>query len=375
VPLQETFPREEIRERELLFAGMRSPALKRIAIGALLLALAAAAIVFWRARPGEPPAQGPQLPPATVAAARAEQELWRTRIEAVGSLQAERGVEVTTEAAGIVSAIRFDSGERVRAGEVIIELNAKADRARLATLASQLEQARADLARNRRLAKGGAVSRVQLEQSQTAVETLQAQVIEQHALLERKTIEAPFAGELGIRLVDLGELVQPGAPIVTLQQIAPILVDFSLPERHYGRLAAGQPIELRVDAHPRRAFAGTVSAINPRVDAQTRNFRVQGRLPNEERLLRPGMFASLAVILPDEREVVTVPATAVTYSPSGDSVFVVRESQTVARLPVKTGERRGARVAILEGVAPGDRVVTAGQLKLFEGAPVTIAQR
>jgi RND family efflux transporter MFP subunit len=181
--------------------------------------------------------------------------------------------------------------------------------------------------------------------------------------------------------------VQPGEPIVTLQQIAPILVNFSLPERHYGELARGQPIEVRVDAYPQRSFAGAVSAISPRVDRQTRNFLVQGWLPNDERRLRPGMFANITVTLPDRRQVVTVPATAISYSPSGDSVFLVQQPDpaaagssaeepaapiTVTRVLVETGERRGTQIAVLDGIEPGDLAVTAGQLKLFEGAPVSV---
>lgn len=376
------------------------------AVGLLVLA----ALWWWRSRAGADAQQPPaQVPPTVVAAAPAERERWQTQLHAVGTLRAERGVDITSGAAGIVTAIGFRSGGRVRQGAVIAQLDATADRARLATLQAQLEQAQTDLARNRRLLAGGAVAAIEAEQSATAVQTLQSQIDAQRAVIDDKRIEAPFAGELGIRLIDLGQFVQPGQAVVTLQQIAPILVDFTLPERHYGQLEAGQAIELAVDAWPDKLFAGKVTAISPRVDEATRNFAVQGVLANAERLLRPGMFAKLTVLLPDEREVIVVPSSAIAYSPGGDAVFVVQPAPAASapsapddngaptaaappsaaastpagaasapplvamRVPVQTGERRGTRTAIGSGIEAGQRVVTAGQLKLFPGAPVIVS--
>lgn len=179
------------------------------------------------------------------------------------------------EAAGIVESIRFDSGKHVQRGALLVQLDAEADRARLATLTAQLKQARSDFARSRKLIERGVIAAADAEKSATAFEALRAQVAEQRALIDNKRIEAPFSGELGIRQIDLGQFVQPGEPVVTLQQIAPILVNFTLPEGHYGQLERGQPIELTVDAWPDQRFSGTVTAINPRVDRQTRNFKVQ----------------------------------------------------------------------------------------------------
>lgn len=367
---------------------------KQIAIVALFV-LVVAGFLFWRAGSGEPAAQQEPQQPVVVAATVAEQQVWHTRLAAVGTLEAEHGVEVTTEAAGIVESIHFDSGDQVQRGALLVQLDAEADRARLATLTAQLEQARSDLARSRKLIERRVIAAADAEKSATTFEALRAQVAEQRALIDNKRVEAPFSGELGIRQIDLGQFVQPGEPVVTLQQVAPILVNFTLPERHYGQLERGQAIELTVDAWPDQPFSGTVTAISPRVDRQTRNFKVQGRLPNDERRLRPGMFANLTVTLPEEREVITVPASAISYSPSGDSVFVVRPARgpkaqaggasrtaanaskapahTVARVFVKAGERRGRQIAVLQGIDPGDRVVTAGQLKLFEGAPVVVS--
>jgi membrane fusion protein (multidrug efflux system) len=358
------------------------------------------------------------MPPAVVAAAPAERVRWPTQLHAVGNLRAERGVDITSASAGIVSAIGFDSGARVQRGEVIAQLDDAGDRGQLAALQAQLEQAQSDLARARRLAAQGAVAAAQAERSATAVKTLRSQISAQRAAIDDKRIEAPFDGELGIRRIDLGQFVQPGQPVVTLQQIAPILVDFTLPERHYGQLQPGQPIELTVDAWPDRRFTGEVIAVSPRVDETTRNFAVQGRLPNGERLLRPGMFATLTVTLPDARDLIVVPSSAISYSPSGDSVFVVRPTAAASapqassaplgasapptapengtalpragaasmpgagpaapplvatRVLVQTGERRGTRTAVRAGLHAGDRVVTAGQLKLFPGAPVIVS--
>jgi membrane fusion protein (multidrug efflux system) len=271
---------------------------------------------------------------------------------------------------------------------------------------AQLDQARADDTRNRRLVECGLISTAEAEQSATAAETLAAQVQEQRTLINKKLIEAPFAGELGIRLVNLGQFITAGQPIVPLQSIAPIYVNCALPEARYPAITRGQAVEVSVDAFPERQFTGTVNAISPEVSGVTRNFNLQALLPNEARLLRPGMFAQVTIALSEHHDVVTVPATAISYSPQGDAVFVVEPPDvatpgvpieppgmpdngtqeaaaghppspanlpTVRRTLVQVGERRGTDVAILAGVAAGERVVTAGQIKLYDGAPVSIS--
>jgi RND family efflux transporter MFP subunit len=377
-----------------------------VVLGAL--ALLAIGYVAWRTYGGDGPSP-PQAgrPPVVVVVATATARVWQTQVSAVGTLVAVQGVQVTSEVPGMVSAIHFQSGESVRTGTLLLELDATADRARLASLVAQLEQARADDSRNRRLVERGLISTVEAEQSATTVETLAAQVQEQRTLINKKRIEAPFAGELGIRLVNLGQFIAAGQPIVPLQSIAPIYVNFALPEARYPAITRGQAVEVSVDAFPERQFAGTVNAISPEVSEATRNFNVQAILPNEERLLRPGMFAQVTVGLSERRDVVTVPATAISYSPQGDAVFVVVEPPalatpevpteppsmpdngtqeaaagqpsspanlpTVQRRLVQVGERRGPDVAIPSGVAAGERVVTAGQIKLYAGAPVRIS--
>jgi membrane fusion protein (multidrug efflux system) len=401
--------RRELGAPPLAAARRDRPRIARYAIAVLgALALLAIGYVAWRTYGGDgasPPQAG--RPPVAVVVATATARVWQTQVSALGTLVAVQGVQVTSEVPGMVSAIYFQSGESVRAGALLVELDATADRARLASLVAQLEQARADDIRNRRLVERGLISTAEAEQSATTVKTLAAQAQEQRTLINKKRIEAPFAGELGIRLVNLGQFIAAGQPIVPLQSIAPVYVNFALPEALYPAITRGQAVEVSVDAFPERQFAGTVNAISPEVSEATRNFDVQALLPNEARLLRPGMFAQVTVGLSERRDVVTVPATAISYSPQGDAVFVVVEPPsgatpevpteppgmtdngtqeaaaghpsssanlpTVRRTLVQVGERRGPDVAILAGVAAGERVVTAGQIKLYDGAPVSIS--
>jgi membrane fusion protein (multidrug efflux system) len=297
----------------------KRPRIARYAMAVLgALTLVAIGYVAWRTYGGEGPSAPPAgRPPVAVVVATATARVWQTQVSAVGTLVAVQGVQVTSEVPGMVRAIHFQSGASVRPGTLLVELDAAADRARLASLVAQLEQARADDTRNRRLAERGLISTAEAEQSATAVETLAAQVQEQRTLINKKHIEAPFAGELGIRLVNLGQFIAAGQPIVLLQSIAPIYVNFALPEARYPTITRGQAVEVSVDAFPERQFAGTVHAISPEVSEATRNFDVQALLPNEECLLRPGMFAQVTVGLSEGRDVVTVPATAISYSPQG----------------------------------------------------------
>jgi membrane fusion protein (multidrug efflux system) len=382
---------------------------RRILAGfAVLAVLALVGYWLWSRMAGErDSAEPPEIPPVTVTAARAEAEVWRTELDAIGNLVAMHGVQVTAEVAGMVETIGFESGAEVAQGATLVQFNTDIDRARLARLEAEAEQARRDLVRIRELTQRRFASESEREQAATRVETLEAQVREQRVLIGKKRIEAPFAGILGLRYVNLGQYLEPGEAVVDLQSIAPIYVDFTLPARHYGVVGPGLPIRVRVDAYPDRAFEGEISAVSPRVEQETHNFNVRATLPNRERLLRPGMFADVIVTLPDERRVVTVPATAVSYSPYGDVAFLIREEEDAAPPPgdysdrqenrvgpatssapapdqriyrvqrvfVTAGERRGLRVEIRKGIEPGDRVVTSGQLKLSDGARVLISDR
>ena len=313
---------------------------RRLLLIVLLLALAAAAAAagWWGYHQLLAPDDGassPQRPPATVAAAPAERRSWHPYLRAVGSLRAVRGVEVTTEIAGQVAEIEFTSGARVEASELLLRLDASTDRARLAELRATLAQALAAHRRDRRLFERGAVAEEEVEASGSRVAQLRAQIAGQRALIEKKSIKAPFAGRLGIRQVNLGQYLSPGTPIVDLQQLAPIHVDFNLPERELGPAASGLRLEVRTDAWPQRVFEGEITSIAPRVDPQTRNFALQGTLPNDQQHLRPGLFADVTVILPRREAVLTVPQTAISHAPYGDSVFVV-----VDRRPQPPGASR-----------------------------------
>lgn len=391
-------------EKESVFGGVFR---WRILAGfAVLAVLALVGYWIWSRMAGERGSEEPpEMPPVTVTAARAEVEVWRTELDAIGHLGAVQGVQVTTEVAGMVEAIGFESGAEVEQGSTLVQLNTDIDRARLARLEAEAEQARRDLARIRELAQRRFVSESEREQAATRVETLEAQVREQRVLIGKKRIEAPFSGVLGLRYVNLGQYLEPGQAVVDLQSIAPIYADFTLPARHYGVVGPGLPIRVQVDAYPDRPFEGEISAVSPGVEQETHNFNVRATLPNSDRLLRPGMFADVIVTLPDRRRVVTVPATAVSYSPYGDVVFLIREEEDgatppgdhagrrenrvdpatssasasgqriyrVQRVFVTAGERRGIRVEIRKGIEPGDRVVTSGQLKLSDGARVLIS--
>jgi membrane fusion protein (multidrug efflux system) len=340
-----------------------------------------------------------------------------------------QGIEVTSEVPGTVSRIGFEPGQHVERGALLIELDSSTERAQLRSIEAQLAQARTEAARTQRLLTRGAISEQDVEQASTAAASLRAQGAQQRAVIDKKRIDAPFTGELGIRRVDMGEYVQPGQPIVSLQQLQPMYVNFRIPEQQHGKVAKGQSVTISVEAFPGASFSGEVTAIDPMVDMSTRSFNVQATVPNDERKLQPGMFAAVTLDLPDEREVVVVPATAISFNAFGESVFLVRDAAeyrrerqrdarrgagrgslgqgdesgsdgpdlgaqdanrpratqadgdgesappqlVVQRVFVETGERRGLMIAIQSGVSAGDRVVTAGQMKLQEGRPVAIS--
>lgn len=365
---------------------------KRNILPLLVLLLVAGGIGWWfyhKTHPAQQAGQGAMIPPTVVSTVAAATDTWRDRIEVVGSLRAVQGVDVTTELAGLVRAIRFASGDEVAAGDVLIELDTSTDQAQLDGYLAQVEWTQAQLARNEKLVQTQAASRATLDQVRAQNRQALANVAYQRALIQKKTIRAPFAGRLGIRMVDVGQYLSPGTPIVTLQALDPIRVEFTVPQQALDRIAVGGPLELRADTYPGEAFAGKVTAINSRADTATRNFAVEGTLGNRDRKLRPGMFVKVAVLLPGEQRIVTLPQTAVSFSPYGDSVFVVTPAgapaaaagQAAAAQPpalvarqrfVKLGATRGDQVAVLDGVKAGEVVASSGQFKLRDGAPVIV---
>lgn len=331
------------------------------------------------------------MPAVSITAAEVERRLWPQTLDAVGTLVAVNGTDVTTEAPGVVSAIRFESGQRVRKGEVLVQLDASAETASLRALEAALKLAQAQRDRYRELfTTRQAVARADLDERESEAERLQAEVNAQRALIARKTIRAPFDGVLGIRKVNPGQFVNPGDAIVSLQSLDPIYVNFSLPEQEIGRVAAGQAVTASVDALEGRAFTGTITAIEARVDAGTRNFLVQATLENPEELLRPGTFARVRSEIGEPLQVLVVPQTAVSFNPYGNSVFVIAEvdrqpgetdmegkplvgRKLVARQRfIRTGVTRGDLVAVIEGLSAGERVATSGLLKLRNDAEVTV---
>lgn len=313
--------------------------------------------------------------PATVSAARVRTERWQPYLYSVGSVVPSQGVDVSNEIAGQVKAIHFSSGQRVDRGDLLLELDDSVDRAELEGFIAERRLAQVEFKRVAELYKKRSVARSEYDQAQAKLQNAQAQVASQQALIEKKAIRAPFPGLLGIRQVDLGQYLAPGSHIVSLQSLDPLYVDFSLPERDLASLYVGQPVSFRVPAYPKRSFVGEISAIDSRVNEATRNVRVRATVGNEDERLRPGMFAEVQTQLPHREEVLTLPSTAITYNPYGDSVFIVENRQgqlLVEPRWVKTGGTRNGRIAIKEGLDAGELVVTAGQLKLRKGQQVRI---
>ena len=350
----------------------------------MVIAIAALVVVFggifgWKAVQGYFIGQyfaNFQPPPVTVSTGAATLERWQPRVKAVGSLVAVRGVDVAAEVAGVVKEIRFKSGDSVRQGDLLVQLDDAAEQAELPGLRARTRQAEQNLVRARQLREQGLAAQEALDTAQSEYDQARSTLRAREVTIEKKAIRAPFAGRLGIRQVNVGEYVQPAATIVTLQSLSPLYVNFTLPQQQLGRVEPGQPLTIVTDAFA-DAFNGRISAVSPKIDPSSRNFAVQGEVANEEEKLRPGMFVEISVETGTAAERITVPRTAVTYSLYGDSVYIVTEPKE-GELPVaqerfvRTGEERDGRVAILEGVQPGDTVVTAGQLKLRDGARLNI---
>jgi len=323
-------------------------------------------------------AQG--VPPQTVSTAKAQFTEWQGEFQAVGTLRAVRGADVAPELSGVITAIHFQSGQAVAAGAPLVQLNAESDLARLQSLAAAADLAQANYERDKKQLEFQAVSQAVVEADAATLKSARAQVAEQQALLNKKLVRAPFEGRLGIRAVDVGQYVNAGTKLVTLQALDPVYVDFYAPQKSLGKIALKQKIVLTTDAFQGQQFPGEVSSIDPKVDPATRNVQVRATVRNPKRALLPGMFATVVLASGGPQRFLTLPQTAVSYNPYGDTVFVVEESkgkdEKVALIAqqrfVTTGETRGDQVAILSGIKEGDTVVTAGQIKLRSGFPVIV---
>lgn len=314
-------------------------------------------------------------PPASVASAEVSATRWRPHLRSVGSVVADNEVFVANEIAGLVTRINFDSGATVAAGELIVQLDDTVDRAELDGLVAARRLAQLEFNRNAELLQKKSVSRSEYDRTQAALQQATAEVEAKRRLIAKKAVRAPFEGRLGIRQVNLGEYLPEGAHIVSLQALDPIHVDYTVPERDLARLNPDQDVVANVRAYPDTEFSGHITAIDPRIDRDTRNLRVRATFENRSQRLQPGMFAEVRTLLPVREAVPTLPRTAVTYAPYGASVFLITDGESgpsVQRKPVRTGDVRAGRVEILEGLDVGDRVVDGGQVKLRNGQSVVI---
>lgn len=320
-------------------------------------------------------------PPITVSAVKAQLKTWHPYLSTVGSLKASNGVEVNSEVSGQVIAIAFESGEHVKQGDLLVQLNDAVDQKTLQKDEAKLRFDKIDYERKETLLKDNAVARSAVDAAKAAFLQSEAAVASDTVMIAQKKIRAPFSGKIGIRKIDVGQYITSGTAIVTLQALDPLYVDFSLPEQNLPLIHKDQDITVKVDAYPTQVFQGKISAINSAIDVNTRSIAVRATLPNPNEMLYPGLFADVSVILPKKDNVITVPQSAVSYSLYGDSVYVVKQKgQDKKGQPifiahqhyVKIGDRRENDVAILEGAKAGDDVVTSGQIKLHENSRVVI---
>lgn len=317
--------------------------------------------------------------PTAVAVETAKVEEWPPQLMAIGTLRAFQGIVVAPQVPGVVSAIKFESGDDVAAGAELVDLDTSVEQTDLANGLAQLKNANVTLERARTLIAGGNTPQSTVDTALAARDSAQAAVDRSRAVIAQKTIKAPFAGRLGLRSVDLGQYVGAGASLTTLQQLDPIYADFSAPEGALAALAVGQETTLAVDALPGASFTGKVTAIDARVAAESRNVTVRAQFANPDHKLLPGMFANVTVTTGAPAYVLSVPRTAIVYSLYGDNAFVVIPAKeggglVVDRRFVRVGATRGERVAVIDGLKVGDQVVIAGQIKLQQNSPVVIDQ-
>lgn len=320
-------------------------------------------------------------PPVAISTVTVAVSEWQPQISAVGGLRAERGVDVAGEVAGLVQSVHFQSGEDVREGRLLVQLNADTDLAQLATLTASRDLARSVYDRNQKQYLAQTVSKASLEADAADLKVKESQVVQQEAQLLKKAIRAPFAGRLGIRMVNPGQYLNAGDKIVTLQSLDPLYLDFYLPQQELSRIAVRQAIVATTDAYPGKSFQGRITAISPKVDAQTRNVQIEAVIANPRHELLPGMYAAVRIQAGKPERHLTLPRAAVTFNPYGETVYVVEDKGkgpdgkpvlTVRQTFVTLGPSRGDQVAVLKGLTEGETVVTGGQLKLRHGSPVFI---
>lgn len=320
-------------------------------------------------------------PNVSVSALKATYQAWEKTLKASGTLKALQGVDVTTEIPGMIRTIYFKSGMQVKTGMILVQLNNNTEKAQLKALEATRELAKKTYERDKAQFAIKAISKQTLDADQANLDSLDAQIEEQKSTLAKKSIKAPFSGHLGISAVDVGQYLNTGDKVVTLQTLHPIFVDFNLPQQNLIELKVGQEVVLTTDSFPNKTFSGKITTINPKVDPSTRNVQIRATVSNPEYLLLPGMFVTVEVDVDKAREYLTLPQAAISFNPYGEIAYIVNETGkdkegkpllAAKQVFVKVGETRGDQIAILEGIKEGDLVVTGGQLKLKNGSPVQV---
>jgi|SRR6266850_264519 len=319
-------------------------------------------------------------PPEAITTIVAQQQKWPATLSIIGNTAAVQGVTVSADLPGTVDKITFDSGRSVRAGEVLVQQDTRQERAQLAAIEAQRDLARINFTRMEALVNQGVISRIEYDRATAEQRQTEAQVGEIRATIEKKTIRAPFSGMLGIRQANLGQYLSAGDPVVPLQSLNPIYVNFGVPQQDAGQVQVGRNLRISTDQLAGAEFTGRVTAINSLVDSATRNIQVQATLANPQGKLRPGMFVQVELGTGVNRSVIALPASSISYAPYGDSVFIVTDLKDpkgqsyrgVRQQFVKVEGSRGDQVAIISGIKPGDEVVTSGAFKLRTGAAVLV---
>jgi len=321
------------------------------------------------------------MPPTTVSSVVVKEEDWAPKLSAVGSVSAVQGAVVSTELGGVVSKIAFENGSTAKKGDLLMQLDTSAEEAQLHSAEADLALARADVERSRDLAARKVISRADSDSAESKFNRLNAVVDQMRSNIRKKTVVAPFDGQLGIRQVNVGQSIDARLPVVQLTALDPVFVDFSLPEQYLSQLSNGLDVNVRVDALPDHDFKGKLTAVNSMVDSVTRNVTAQATLQNPEHTLRPGMFAKVEVVLPTKGKALVIPGSAVSYAPFGDSVYIIetkkdpktrKDSQTLRQQFVRIGEARGDFVSVTQGLKGGETIVSTGVFKLRNGMSVTI---
>jgi membrane fusion protein (multidrug efflux system) len=350
---------------------------KRLIIALVTLAIIAAGVagfLYWGDMQQQA-AKSKGFPPAVIAATEVKQENWQPSLQSVGSLVATNGINVSTEVNGIVSEIVFTSGQPIEQGQVLIKLDASVDVAALEALRAERRLTKIQFDRAKDLLKKRVTSKSEYDEAEARFDAAQARVKQQAEVIKRKVIRAPFTGLTGIRQVDLGQYFEAGTPIVSLQALDPIYVDYTLPERYLTRIKPGQTVKVQLDALPNQVFSGEVSAVNSGVDTGTRTLKIRATLANPGNVLRPGMFAEVVTITGEAQPVLTLPRTAISFNTYGNFVFVLNENDKgpliVKRTSVETGEVREGRV-VVKNLQQGIQVVRAGLVKLRDNMSVKI---